>query len=114
MSSILAEGGRKDSDKISTVKDWNYPTDVRRSFLGLCTHYRKFGKNFSTIARPLHKLTEAKQKFIWMDDSKNAFNKVKDALTSAPVLAYPETGKHNLFLIEMQAMRASELCCPKK
>ncbi|GFU98817.1 hypothetical protein TNCV_2308411 [Trichonephila clavipes] len=50
-------------------------------------------KNFSTIARPLHKLTEAKQKFIWTVDCNNAFNKLKDALTSAPILAYSEIGK---------------------
>ncbi|GFY06447.1 retrovirus-related Pol polyprotein from transposon 412 [Trichonephila clavipes] len=36
-----------------------------RSFLGLCTYYQKYVKNFSTIARPLHKLTKEKQKFIW-------------------------------------------------
>ncbi|GFS49286.1 retrovirus-related Pol polyprotein from transposon 17.6 [Trichonephila clavipes] len=92
---ISAEGVRTDPDKISAVKNWNCPTDAHqlRSFLGLCTYYRKFVKNFSTIARPLHKLTEAKQKFIWMVDSNNAFSKLKDALTSAPVLAYPEIGK---------------------
>ncbi|GFV73827.1 retrovirus-related Pol polyprotein from transposon 412 [Trichonephila clavipes] len=48
---ISAEGVRTDPDKISDVKDWNYPTDVHqlRSFLGLCTYYRKFaeiGKQF--------------------------------------------------------------------
>ncbi|GFW83897.1 retrovirus-related Pol polyprotein from transposon 412 [Trichonephila clavipes] len=56
-------------------------------------YYRKFVKNFSTIARPLHKLTEAKQKFIWTVDCDNAFNKLKDVLTFAAVLAYPEIGK---------------------
>ncbi|GFS47180.1 retrovirus-related Pol polyprotein from transposon 17.6 [Trichonephila clavipes] len=86
---ISAEGVRTDPDKISAVKDWNCPTDVHqlRNFLGLCTYYRKFVKNFSTIARPLHKLTEAKQKFIWTVDCNNAFNKLKDALASAPILA---------------------------
>ncbi|KAF8790657.1 Retrovirus-related Pol polyprotein like [Argiope bruennichi] len=92
---ISWEGVRTDPDKISAVKDWNCPTDVHqlRSFLSLCTYYGKFVKNFSTIARPLYKLTEAKEKFIWAHECDNAFNKLKDALTSAPVLAYPEIGK---------------------
>ncbi|GFU65368.1 retrovirus-related Pol polyprotein from transposon 17.6 [Trichonephila clavipes] len=62
-------------------------------FFDLYTYYQKFVKNSSTIARPLHKLTEAKQKFIWSGDCDNAFNKLKDALTSAPALAYSEIGK---------------------
>ncbi|GFQ93901.1 retrovirus-related Pol polyprotein from transposon 17.6 [Trichonephila clavata] len=100
---ISAEGVRTDPDKISAVKNWKSPTDVHqlRSFLGLCTYYRKFVKDFSTIARPLHKLTEAKQKFIWTNECNNAFNKLKDALTSAPILAYPETGKQ--FILDTDA-----------
>ncbi|GFY31200.1 retrovirus-related Pol polyprotein from transposon 17.6 [Trichonephila clavipes] len=104
---ISAEGVRTDPEKILAVKDWNCLTDVHqlRCFLGLCTYYRKFVKNFSTIARPLHKLTEAKQKFIWTVDCNNAFNKLKDALTSAPVLAYPEIGKQ--FILDTDASHES-------
>ncbi|GFS95337.1 retrovirus-related Pol polyprotein from transposon opus [Trichonephila clavipes] len=104
---ISAEGVRTDPDKISFVKDCNCPTDVHqlRSFLGLCTYYRKFVKNFSTIDRPLHKLTEAKQKFIWTVDCNNAFNKLKDALTSALILAYPEIGKQ--FILDTNASHES-------
>ncbi|KAF8791606.1 Retrovirus-related Pol polyprotein like [Argiope bruennichi] len=100
---ISAEGVRTDPDKISAVRHKTCPTDVHqlRSYLGLCTYYRKFVKNFSIIARPLHKLTEAKQKFIWTDEYDNAFNKLKDALTSAPVLAYPEIGKQ--FILDTDA-----------
>ncbi|GFV89714.1 retrovirus-related Pol polyprotein from transposon 412 [Trichonephila clavipes] len=76
-----------------------------RSFLGLCTYNRIFVKNFSTVARPLHKLTEAKQKFIWMVDCSNAFNKLKDALTSAPILSYPEIGKQ--FFLDTDASHES-------
>ncbi|GFV80026.1 retrovirus-related Pol polyprotein from transposon 17.6 [Trichonephila clavipes] len=49
---ISAEDLRTYPDKISSVKDWNCPTDVHqlRSFLDICTYYRKFLKNFSTIA----------------------------------------------------------------
>ncbi|GFV62885.1 retrovirus-related Pol polyprotein from transposon opus [Trichonephila clavipes] len=104
---ISAEGARTDLDKISAEKDWNCPTDVHqlRSFLGLCTYYRKFVKKFSTIARPLHKLTEAKQKFIWKVGCSNAFNKLKDALTSAPILAYPEIRKQ--FILDADASQES-------
>ncbi|GFX18208.1 retrovirus-related Pol polyprotein from transposon 17.6 [Trichonephila clavipes] len=104
---ISAEGVRTDPDKISAVKDWNFPTDIHqlRSFLGLCMYYRKFVKNLSTIARPLHKLTEAKPKFIWTVDCNNAFNKLKDALTSAPILAYPEIGKQ--FILDTDASHES-------
>ncbi|GFW69017.1 retrovirus-related Pol polyprotein from transposon 412 [Trichonephila clavipes] len=104
---ISAKGVRTDPDKISAVKDWNCSTDVHllRSSLGLCTYYQKFVKDFSTIARPLHKLTEAKQKFIWTVDCNNAFNKLKDALTSAPILAYPEIRKQ--FILDTDACHKS-------
>ncbi|GFY05467.1 hypothetical protein TNCV_218491 [Trichonephila clavipes] len=68
-------------------------------------HYRIFVKNFSTIAGPLHKLTEAKQKFIWTDDCNNAFDMLKEALISAPILEYPEIGKH--FILDTDASHES-------
>ncbi|GFS62185.1 retrovirus-related Pol polyprotein from transposon 17.6 [Trichonephila clavipes] len=57
---ISAEGVRTDPEKVSAVKNWKRPENLRelRSFLGLCTYYQKFVKGFSNIARPLHKLTE--------------------------------------------------------
>ncbi|GFQ71956.1 retrovirus-related Pol polyprotein from transposon 17.6 [Trichonephila clavata] len=104
---ISLEGVRTDPDKIWAVKNWKNPTDVHqlRNFLGLCTYYQKFVKDFSTIARSLHKLTEANQKFIWTDECNNAFNKLKDELTSAPILAYPETGKQ--FILDTDASHES-------
>ncbi|XP_035212245.1 uncharacterized mitochondrial protein AtMg00860-like [Stegodyphus dumicola] len=64
---ISAEGVRTDPEKVSAVKDWERPVDIHqlRSFLELCTYYRRFVKGFSSIARPLHKLTESKRKFVW-------------------------------------------------
>ncbi|GFS64824.1 retrovirus-related Pol polyprotein from transposon 412 [Trichonephila clavipes] len=81
---ISAEGVRTDPEKVSAVKNWKRPENLRelRSFLGLCTYYRKFVKGFSNIARPLHKLTESKQKFQWTKECEDSFLQLKEALTS--------------------------------
>ncbi|GFU04368.1 retrovirus-related Pol polyprotein from transposon 17.6 [Trichonephila clavipes] len=92
---ISAEGVRTDPEKVSAVKNWKRPENLRelRSFLGLCTYYRKFVKGFSNIARPLHKLTESKQKFQWTKDCEDSFLQLKEALTSSPILIYPQPDK---------------------
>ncbi|GBM73447.1 Transposon Ty3-G Gag-Pol polyprotein [Araneus ventricosus] len=92
---ISAEGVKTDPGKIKAVVDWPRPDKIHdlRSFLGLCTYYRRFVKNFSTIARPLHKLTEAKSNFNWTDECEKSFNSLKQALTSSPILTYPRTDK---------------------
>lgn len=104
---ISAEGVRTDPEKVSAVKNWKCPNDVHqlRSFLGLCTYYRRFVKDFSYIARPLHRLTESKQKFLWTKDCEDAFNQLKEALTSAPILTYPQPDKQ--FILDTDASNES-------
>ncbi|GBL82576.1 Retrovirus-related Pol polyprotein from transposon 297, partial [Araneus ventricosus] len=71
-----------------------------RSFLGLRTHYRRFVKNFPTIERPLHKLTEAKSNFNWTEECEKSFNSLNQVLTS-PILTYPRTDKD--FILDTDA-----------
>jgi hypothetical protein len=71
------------------------PTNVKgiRRFLGTCGYYRKFIKNYSNIASPLSELTKKDIKFNWTDSCQDAFEDLKNKLTSAPVLAYPDYNK---------------------
>ncbi|GFW60756.1 retrovirus-related Pol polyprotein from transposon 412 [Trichonephila clavipes] len=88
-------------------KELKRPENLRelRSFLGLCTYYRKFVKGFSNIARPLHKLTESKQKFQWTKECEDSFLQLKEALTSSPILIYPQPDKP--FILDTDASNES-------
>jgi len=56
-----------------------------RSFLGLCSYYRKFVKDFSILAK-LYIFTENQMRFVWNEQCEDAFNRLKRALISSPIL----------------------------
>ena len=89
---VSEEGIHTDPGKIAVVQDWPVPTTQKqvRSFLGLCSYYRRFIKGFADIARPLHKLTEKTSRYEWNDLCQQSFDVLKKALTSAPILSYPK------------------------
>ena len=64
-----------------------------RSFLGLAGFYRRFVKDFSTIAAPLHELTKKGVVFRWGKAHEESFCTLKDKLTHAPLLQLPNFGK---------------------
>lgn len=88
---VTQDGIRTDEAKISAVRDWPVPKNVKdtRSFIGFCSYYRRFVKDFAIVAKPLHKLTEKGSKFNWSVDCQEAFTKLKELLITAPVLGYP-------------------------
>ncbi|XP_073035161.1 uncharacterized protein [Primulina eburnea] len=88
---VSKEGISVDPSKIETIKQWSIPKTVSevRSFLGLAGYYRRFIENFSKIALPLTSLTRKSVKFEWTIACQQAFQELKDKLTSAPVLVLP-------------------------
>ena len=88
---ISEEGLAVDPAKIEAVKDWPQPTNVTevRSFLGLAGYYRRFVQDFSKIARPLTNLMKKVVRYQWTEECENAFQTLKERLTSALVLALP-------------------------
>jgi len=73
-----------------------------QSFIGLAGYYRKFIKNFSKIAKPLTILMKKDNKFIWGTEQRNAFDTLKEKLTSVSVLNYPDFNRQ--FLVTTNAL----------
>ena len=82
---------------------WLPPKTVTqvRSFLGLAGFYRRFVKDFGSIATPLNELRRKDVPFVWGDVQWDAFVMLKDKLTHAPLLQLPDFNK--MFELECDA-----------
>uniref|UniRef100_A0A8C5QSG8 Gypsy retrotransposon integrase-like protein 1 n=1 Tax=Leptobrachium leishanense TaxID=445787 RepID=A0A8C5QSG8_9ANUR len=90
---IISPGNiRMDPTKTEAVATWPVPANKKgvQSFIGFCNFYRKFIRGFSTIIRPLTRLTRQDIKFIWTEDAQKAFHKLKNMFTQAPILTLPD------------------------
>ena len=89
---ILSKDGISPSpEKLKAVKQYPAPKCVKevRAFWGFTSFYRRVIPNYSEIARPMTELTRKEQPFTWKSKQQEAFQKMKDSLCTAPVLAYP-------------------------
>lgn len=97
------EGVATDPSKIATIQDWPVPESVKqlRSFLRIGGYCRKFIRNYGVISKPLTNLLRKGVLFLWISEHEIAFQTLKLALVSAPVLALPDFSKE--FILETDA-----------
>ncbi|WMV18914.1 hypothetical protein MTR67_012299 [Solanum verrucosum] len=86
---VSKEGVIVDSQKIESDKNWVRPSSVTkvRSSVGLANYYRRFVKNFVSIATHLTNLTKKEIPFEWTEKCEKSFQKLKTVLTTAPIPA---------------------------
>jgi len=88
---ICKKGMEVDPAKIDVISNLPYPSCIReiRSFLGHAGFYRCFIKDFSKIALPLSHLLQKDVNVSFDDKCKRAFDCLKKALTSTPIIQPP-------------------------
>ena len=89
---IDKEGIHTDGRKVQTIRDFQPPSSRKqlRYSLGIASYYRRFIKNFAKIARPMSEKTSEKVEFGWTPSMQKSFDTLKKALTTVPVLAFPD------------------------
>jgi len=105
---VSHEGICAHPDKTLAVLEWPTPRCIKdvRAFLGLCSYYRRFVKGFADIAAPLHALTrKGCNTFEWTPACVVAFELLKQALTSPPVLAMPND--NDIFCLDTDASNSA-------
>lgn len=99
---VSAKGVAAEPTKLQAITTWPIPTTIKelRGFLGLTRYYRRFIHNYGKIYFPLHRLLR-KDSFEWTAAATLAFEQLKTAMISAPVLALPNYTKN--FVLESDA-----------
>jgi hypothetical protein len=85
-----ADGVKMDPAKIKTIVEWQPPKNVTdvKSFTGFAGFYRRWIKNFSRVLAPITALEKKNVPFHWTPACQSAFDQLKEAFTTEPVLRH--------------------------
>ncbi|XP_065067526.1 uncharacterized protein K02A2.6-like [Rhopilema esculentum] len=109
------DGTCPDPKHIKDVVDAPVPKNVHevRSLLGMANYSSRYIANFATLTAPLRDLTKKNAQFQWTDAHQLAFIQLKDALTSAPCMAYFDKDKETSLLVDASPVGISAILSQK-
>lgn len=89
---INTHGVRADPRNVEAIERFPQPIKLEQvqRFVGMASYYRKYIANFAKIAQPLHALCKKDVKFVWSEGCEKAFQQLKRALISTPVLCFAD------------------------
>ena len=105
---LLSEEGIRPQSKLTeAILNFGTPRNKKevKRFLGMAGFYREFIEHFATMADPLNQLTKDSVVFVWSIECVEAFESLKKALASAPVLAFPRTNTE--FIVTVDASKTA-------
>ena len=91
---ISDKGISVDPARVEAIMEWPTPKNVLEvhSFMGWEGYYRQFVEGFSKIANLITELQKKNKKFVWTEKCAEAFQRLKELLTIAPILKVPDMG----------------------
>ena len=95
---ITPEGIKMDQKKLSAVFDWSIPENLKniQIFLNFANFYKRFIRDFSKLAAPLNALAKKDILFTWGPEQPKAFDNLKIAFTTAPILLHYDPNKQTM------------------
>ena len=104
---VSKKGVAPQQEKVKAIRALKPPTTVKlvRSFIGMCSFYRRFIPNFAELSIPLVNLTKKYARFSWDESCQKAFEEIKAQLTVVPLLAFPDVNKPYILFTD-----ASDTC----
>lgn len=112
---VSQSGIAVDPAKIAAIRGFPRPANVRqlRSFIGLANYYRNFVEGYARLCRPLNALLSKTAVWLWTPDHENAFERIKDALCSAPVLCHPDSQRRFTVQTDASDVAVGAVLCQK-
>jgi hypothetical protein len=89
---LIDEAGIKPSpERTEALRNYQRPTTAKKvkRFLGMSSYYRKFIKNYGSLAEPINRLLKKSAKFEWNNECEEGFVRIIQAMTNPPLLIYP-------------------------
>jgi hypothetical protein len=102
---VTQNGVKADPAKVTAVAQYPQPRDPHelRSFLGMSNYFRRYIKQYALVAEPLTRLLKKECDYVWGEQQDTAFQNLKTALTTAPVLKLPDWQSDSPFEITCDA-----------
>jgi len=96
------QGISVDPTKVESIIGTPPPQNVSelKSFLGMTQYVASFVPRYSIITAPLRVLTSQDAEWKWTNEQQEAFDQIKKALTSSPVMEYFDPHKHTKLIVD--------------
>ena len=105
---LTKDGIKINDERVEAIKVLKPPINAHevQSVLGIFNYSKQFIKNYSKISKPLYHLIRKNSKFIWTEECARAFEELKNAMITAPVLAFPDIeDPHSSYEVELDGSK---------